>query len=283
MAVEYDGAGHGTGPIVEKIEDLMIRTLRWVTALGALTVGVAALSACGGGGSGGSDSSTSSAAGTPASNVTAAATQSSGSNGGSSDELKAVAKKFAASTFRATYKATGTGADTFSGGHLVLYKDGEKRLRFDATVNEDGQDMEIIFIATETVSAFCLKDAGEVGALVGVQPGQGVCLNSNPDDKNNPVGSLSSLFSDIENIDVTMLEKSSRNVAGKEAACYKKRDNRTDDVSTDCFTKDGVLMYSQTEGSSAFEMEATDVSGSVSGSDFDLPYEVRDLPAGLGG
>lgn len=266
-----------------------MRIFRYLIAFAVLAVGAAALLACKSGSNGTSAGGASPAA-TKSGATTSAATQeatsassNAGSSSGSSDEINALAKKFAASTFHATYKATSSGSDTFANGQMVLIKDGDKRLRFEATVSQGGQDMQVIFIATDAVSAFCLKDAGQLGALLGIEAGKGVCFKSDPNDKNNPVGSISSLFSDLENMDVTVLDKSSRQVAGKDATCYKTRDNKTSDVSTDCFTKDGVLMYSQSEGASGFEMEATDVSGSVSGSDFDLPYEVRDLPASSGG
>lgn len=268
--------------------------LRWLIVVGLLTVGAVALSACSGSGGSSKNEKTSTNDSSPAGATSDAtktgatpaptkeATSASSGGSGSADELKDLASKFAKSTFRATYKATGTGNEALAGGQLVLIKDGEKRIRFEAAVNQDGQNMQIIFIATDTISAFCLKDAGELGGLLGIEPGKGVCFKSDPNDANNPVGSLSSLFKDLETMDVTVLEKSSRKVVGKDTTCYKTRDNKTNEVSTACFTKDGVLMYSQSEGTSAFEMEATDVSGSVSGGDFDLPYEVRDLP-GFGG
>jgi hypothetical protein len=265
-----------------------VRSFRSLTVFAVVVVAAAALIACNSGGNststgGASPAATASGATTTAATQEATGAGSNAGSGGSSNELNALAKKFAAATFHATYKATSSGSDAFANGQMVLIKDGDKRLRFEATVSQDGQDMQVIFIATDTVSAFCLKDAGQFGALLGIEPGKGVCFKSDPNDQNNPVGSISSLFSDLENMDVTVLDKSSRQVAGKDATCYKTRDNKTSDVSTDCFTKDGVLMYSQSEGSSGFEMEATDVSGSVSGSDFDLPYEVRDLPASSGG
>lgn len=260
----------------------MITTARRLAVFAALALGAAALSACGGGN--GSKTSTpggTSAAGSPA-GATSEATQSAGGNGAGSAELADVAQKFASSTFQATYKTSGSGSEGLFGGQLVLYKDGQQRFRFDASITQDGQATDVIFITTESVSAFCLKDVGELGGLLGIAPGQGVCFKSDPNDPNNPVAGLSSIFQDLETTNTTLLDKSSRTVAGKDTTCYRMKDNSTAEISTACFTSDGVLMSTSTEGSDAFTMEATVVSGSVSAGAFDLPYELRDLP-NLGG
>jgi hypothetical protein len=275
-----------------------MRKVRWLVILAA-AASVLAAAACGGGTTSKDKTATAAAGGSaqngatkasgqgdatkaPASTPEATKSSNGSSGGGGSSDWDGMKEKFLQSTFHASYKVSGSGADQFADGKMEMFKDGDKRFRFDITAIQDGQQIAIIFIENDTASAFCLKDAGELGTLLGIEPGKGVCFKSDPNDANNPVGSLSSLFEDLETMDVTVLEKSSRKVVGKDTTCYKTRDNKTNEVSTACFTKDGVLMYSQSEGTSAFEMEATDVSGSVSGGDFDLPYEVRDLP-GFGG
>jgi hypothetical protein len=165
---------------------------------------------------------------------------------------------------------------------MQMFKDGDKRFRFDITALEDGQEIALLFIENGDTSAFCLKDAGELGQLLGIEPGKGVCFKSDPNDPNNPAGSLSSTFADIENDDSTVLETSTRKVAGRDGKCFRLKDNKTEEISTPCFSSDGDLLYVQTEGADASEIEATDITNSVSGGDFDLPYEVRDFP-GLGG
>ncbi len=142
--------------------------------------------------------------------------------------------------------------------------------------------MSVIVIQNDTTSAFCLKDAGELAPLLGVEAGKGVCFKSNPDDPNNPVGNLSTTFSDIENADVTVLDTSTRKIAGRDASCYHVKDNTTSEVSTICFDDNGAMLYVQTEGTNSSTIEATDVKSSVDGSSFELPYEVKDFP-GLGG
>ena len=267
--------------------------IRWFALAAVLMAGSLAVAACGGSSKKTdktptaaaekpSGDSTPASGKTSASGKTAEATKSGSSSGGDS-EVKAIGKKFAQSTFHATYKITGSGADEFSDGKLTLLKDGETKFRFDLTATQDGKDMSIIFIEADDVSAFCLKDAGEFGALLGIEGGKGVCFKTGSDDKNNPVGSLRDSLKDFENADVTLIEKSSKKVAGQDGQCFKTKDNETEEISTACFNKDGVILYVQTEGDSASEIEAQTVSKSVSDDDFKLPYEERELPGGLGG
>lgn len=209
---------------------------------------------------------------------TAAATSSSGnkSGGGNVPDVKDITQKFAKATFQASYKVTGSGAD--GGGEMQLFKQGADRFRFDITATQNGQPMSIIFIQKDGTSAFCLKDAGELAPFLGVDAGSGVCFKSNADDPNNPVGNLSTTFSDIENADVTVLDTSTRKVAGRDASCYHAKDNSTGEISTICFGDGGEMLYVETEGTDANTIEATDVKSSVDSSSFELPYEVKDFP-----
>ena len=252
----------------------------WWVPLAAIAV-VALTAACGGGSSDKTPTSSSSS-GASAGSTSAATASSGGSGGGGVPDVKAITKKFADSTFQANYKVTGSGADA-TGGQMQLYKDGQTKFRFDITATQNGQPMSIIFIQNGDTSSFCLKDAGELGPLLGVDAGKGVCFKSNANDPNNPVGNLSSTFSDIENADVTVLDTSKRQVAGRDTACYRAKDNASRDISTICFASDGAMLYVQTEGTDANTIEATDVKSSVSATDFDLPYEVRDFPGSGGG
>lgn len=261
---------------------------------------VIALAACGGGngnsnsnatktaaaggiaGTAPSPASTPSLASTPdaASTPGAGGTSAGGSDSGGDPEVKAIQQKFAGSTFRAEYNLSGgAGGDTtFTDGKMTLTKDGQTRFRFDVTGKQDGQDVAFIFIETSDNSAFCLKNAGAFGAIVGVPDGQGVCFKTDPQDSSNPIGSLAGALKDFENSNVTLLEKSGRNIAGQDATCYRTQDNQTSVISTTCFNGDGVILYVNDEGSDGSTIEATGVSKAVNQDDFNLPYEVRDLP-----
>ncbi len=252
---------------------------RWLALAGVVGAG-SLIMACG---SSKNDANPTAAAGTTARPARTAAATPSGGGGDADPEIRAVADKFAKSTFNATYKATGSEADSLAGGTLILVKDGESKFRFDVTTKQDGQDVAIIFIQTGDTSAFCLKDVGELGGLLGIEPGEGVCFKTSQDDASNPVGSVRDLFSDFDNVNVTVLEKTARTIAGQEGTCYRTKDNDNGDISTGCFTKDGVMLYVKSEGDSPSEIEAQTVSGNVSDDDFTLPYEERELPGVLGG
>ena len=264
--------------------------LRWLM-LAAVTIAVStAMIACSGSSkkndatpmSTGGAASTPGAGGTAASGKTAQATTSGG--GGATDpEIQAIGKKFTQSTFNATYKATGSDTSQFSDGKLLLEKDGDKKFRLEVTTKQDGVDTAIIFIESTDTQAFCLKDAGELGALLGLEAGKGVCFPTSSKDANNPIGGLRDSLNDFANANVSLIEKSSRTIAGQNGKCYKTKDNDTSEITTTCFNGDGVLLYVKTEGDNASELEAQSVVGSVNADDFTLPYEVKELPGGLGG
>lgn len=269
-----------------------------ILALAAvLAASTLALAACGGGGSSKktptaapASTSASGGASTPASGktqgaATAAPTKGgddSSGNGGSVDDLKDAAQKFAKATFSADYKVSGAIGSDITDATMKLTKKGSDKFRFEINGKQEGQDFSAIFIETPDVSAFCLKNAGELGALLGVADGDGVCFKSD-DQSTNPVGSLSDSLKDFENQDVTVLDTSSRTIAGQDGTCYKTRDNETQEINTACFADDGTMLFVETEGDDSGAIEATSVDKSVSDSDFDPPYELKDAPGFLGG
>jgi hypothetical protein len=250
----------------------------WITAVAILAVVLAA----GCSSSSSKDKTPTSAPSGGGAQPTAAATSASdgASSGADVPDIMEITQKFAKATFHASYKVTGGGA--LGGGDMQLYKQGQDRFRFDITATENGQEMSIIFIQNGATSAFCLDDAGELAPLLGVDAGSGVCFQSNADDPNNPVGDLSTTFSDIENADVTVLETSTRKVAGRDTSCYRAKDNAAGDISTICFDDAGAMLYVESEGADVTTLEASDVESSVDDKSFDLPYEVKDFP-GFGG
>jgi hypothetical protein len=291
-AIEYIASGDGRVHVAGR--EYRMKSSRWIALAAVLVAGSLAVSACGGSSkktdntptaaAEGSAASTPSSGKTVASGTTPDATSSAGgSSSGGDPAVKAMGEKFAQSTFNATYKLTGSGSDQLSGGTLAMIKDGDTKFRLDLTTTQDGKETAIIFIEAGDVSAFCLKDAAEFGALFGIEAGQGVCFKTSATDPNNPVGSLRDSLKDFENADVTVLDKSSKSVAGQDGQCFKTKDNTTSEISTTCFNKDGAILYVNTEGDNASVIEAQTVSKSVSADDFKLPYEERELPASLGG
>ncbi len=260
-----------------------MRGSRWMMLAAVLSAG-AIVAACGGSSKKASTTPGASAAagGSTGAAATAAATTP-GSGGAVDPELRALGVKFTKSTFNATYKVTGANAAQFSDGLLKLEKDGDKKFRMDVNTTQDGVDTTIIFIESDAVQAFCLKDAGALGAVLGLEAGKGVCFPSKSGDPNNPVGSLRDSLKDFENANVVLLEKSTKKVAGQDGQCYKTKDNTTAEISTTCFNGDGVILYLKTEGDAGSEIVAQSVSGSVNADDFKLPYEEKSLPGNLGG
>lgn len=238
------------------------------------------VAACGGGSSDDKTpntppDSTPAAGTTRASGATTGATSSAG--GDSVDpELRAIGEKFARSTFKATYRTSESDSDGL--GDLTLEKDGDAKFRFEITTNQDGEEVSSVFIETPDVSAFCLKQAGELGALVGVDLDEGVCFNNPADDATSEGGGLRDLFASARNPNARLLEKSKRTIAGQDGTCYRTQDNDDGVISTVCFTGDGVLLYIMDEGDPGSEVEARTVSSSVSDSDFELPYELKVFP-----
>jgi hypothetical protein len=262
-----------------------LRSMLIAAAVAAIT-----LSACVSGGSGKKDKTPASGATQAAgqsgatsapAKATAATTNASGSGGGS-DALKAISRKFAASSFKGTYNLTTSGAtsDTFQNGQMVIYKDGDALFRIDLTAKQDGKDVRVVIIEKGGGQILCFDDAGAFGALLGIETGKGVCVNNNSSDL-GPASSIGSAFSDLETADLTVLEESKRTIAGNQSDCYRSKNDKTGQIETACFSSAGVPLYVKREGDDASEMEATEVSGSVKSSDFDPPYEVKDVP-GLG-
>lgn len=267
----------------------MSRT-RWMALAALLTAGVAAFAACGGGsGNNGSGSGTRTPAaqqttsGGGASTAEAEPTKksNSGGGGGSSSELQDLADKFAKSTFRASYEISGGDLEGITNGQIAIYKDGKDKLRFDIKGEQDGQAFEASFIETPTDSYLCLSGeaAASLGELIGVDTSQGVCTKSTPDDPTNPVGSLIGDFTDIAQGNVELQGKEKKTVAGEDGTCYTVLDKDTNETNVACFNDDGALL--SIESGSSGTLTATSVEGSVSGSDFEPPYEVKDIP-GLG-
>jgi hypothetical protein len=244
-------------------------------AIAMLIAALAIFAACSSGGDNTADSNENDS-------KTAQATAPAGDNGdggnggdsGDNEDLTEIAHKFVDVSFRGEYKMTGTPDDTFGTGTLVLYKGGADRVRFDISAEQDGETTEIVLVETPDNSAFCLKNAGEFGTLLGVPDGDGVCFNNDPTG-GDAAGSFSDIIDEIENGDWEILERSERKVAGEDAKCFKTRDSEGT-VSDVCFSDEGYLLSAaESDGSG---LEATSVSGDVSDGDFDLPYEVRELP-----
>ncbi len=261
-------------------------TLRWIMVLATLMLAGFAFAACGGDGdnatatqpAGGSEDNDTPE---PEDDATQVDDGDDG-DGPGADEVREAARKFADATFQADYTLTSPPGESFGSGTMTLYKEGRDKFRFDLTTTQEGQEIEIIFIEAGDTSGFCLKNAGEFGALFGIEDGEGedgegVCFDEDPTGGEG-LGDFSAELDDLANEDLEVLETSEREIAGQDGKCFKTEDD-TGEVSDVCVSGDGVLLYVADAAGTTFE--ATSVSDDVSDSDFDLPYEVRELP-GLG-
>lgn len=202
------------------------------------------------------------------------------SGGGPSSETKQLRsdiERFKAAVYTGQYALRGTPGDDFGSGTVTWYKDGPDRLRFDLKSEEGGETVEITIVQTPDVSGVCFRGAGEFAALLGLPPGEGVCSANEPDAGSalgfeEVIAGLTSI-DDPEDLDVT--EVTSRTIAGQAARCYAAKSS-SGDVSNTCFGDNGVLLFVESQDGSTFE--ATAISAAPAPSDFELPYEVRQLP-----
>jgi hypothetical protein len=192
------------------------------------------------------------------------------SGGGDTGEFVDSAQKFIDASFKTTYNATFAAAED-APGSFTMYKSGTEKFRFDATSVVDGVEMKFIFISAGDTSGL---EAGELGVLLGVEAGEGVCFANDP-----TMGSFDTLSEQLNSFEEDELSDAEglpdREVAGETVKCGRSTED--DGTSTEvCFTDDGVLAYLKSDDGTEFT--ATDLGGEPSDSDFELPYEVKEFP-----
>jgi len=247
----------------------IVSVLAGLTTLVVLGLAVAA---CGGGTS--SADKTSTAAAGAGSTPGASGPAAGGDDG--DQALRAIRTKFLDATFRATYQMRSPSDPDLDNARLTLEKRGRDRLRIELASTQSGEDVSIIAIESPDVAVFCLNDAAELSALLGLEPGQGVCFKNDPTG-GNPVESIRSSLTELEDADAQLVDRSQRTVAGRQADCYTTKDS-SGATENACFDDDGVLLYAETSGDEATTLEAQSVSRDVNDSHFTPPYEIKDLP-----
>lgn len=252
------------------------RSMILLTAAAALSI---ALAACGGSNS----SAKTKTASTSAPGTTAAAsntaTQGAGGNSADAKALNNVAQKFGSSTFKAEYKLTSTGSNQPVDGTMTMFKQGADKFRFDVTSTQDGQPVALTLIETKDNNVFCLQDAGQLAPILGVDAGKGVCFKNDPTSGAGGIDDITNTFKNLSTSDISVKSKSTRTIAGQSAQCFDYTTASAGETNETCFSNDGVPLYDKTVSSSdTTTLEATQVAGSVQSSDFNVPYEVKDLP-----
>jgi hypothetical protein len=195
-------------------------------------------------------------------------------------ELNQLSDKFSKSTFKAQYKLSSTGGDQPLDGTLVMFKDGADRFRFDITSKQQGAaDVALTLIDTKDASVFCLQDAGDLAPILGVDKGKGVCLKNDPTNSAGGLADITQNFKDLASSDTTVTNKSTRSIAGQDARCFDYKTKGSNDTNQTCFSADGIPLYDKSVSSTdTTVMEATSVEGAVQASDFNVPYEVKEIP-----
>jgi hypothetical protein len=256
----------------------------WMLLASLLLVGSLALTACGGGDD---DDGDDNGGNTPAAGETVAAdeTPSGGDDGddgddsgsdngeGSEEELLELAEAFVASTFAAVYDMSGDGTDTLGSGTITIYKDGSDRIRFDISGEQDGQQFDGTFIESPDGSYLCFS--GDAAAIFGST--EGVCVESDPDDPNNPVGGITDDFEITEEdlADMTIEGREEREIAGEDAICYTTTSPDTTGPSEVCISEDGILLGVNSEGAG---FTATSIEDDPSDADFEPPFPIEEIP-----
>lgn len=253
---------------------------RWLVVPAAIALLAFGAVACGGGNDN-KDNNDSNGAGPTSEATTPSDSGNNGDNGNGGSGLSDIASKFESSSFRATYNFSSSGEESLQ-GEMVLYKDGKDRFRFDVNDMQSDQG-SLSFIETSDQTLLCLSDPAELGQLLGLDEGQGVCLQTDAGNVGDPVtAGLSGIFADIEDVDQSVVDTSERTIAGQDAKCYTANANAGTEQY--CFGDNGVLLYFKSEGpgNESVEMEAQSFNSDVNSDAFDPPYEVREFP-GIGG
>ena len=241
-----------------------MRDLRILLSL-ALFIAPGALLACAG-----KDETPGSAA-TPAST----ATQTSGTapdGGNASDELRGLAGRLASKDVKATYRLSTT-YDGESGEQvLTLYWRPPDTWRLDFL--KPGEHSS--FLSNARTAYWCSTD-DNVGSCLPSPVGLGVPVPF-AELFTSPASRSSFIDAQLAGLDI---ERSSRQVAGREATCFSvPGDIAVDRVAIEyCFSGDGLLLLVMGRSGDLgdFTLEATSLEGSVSDADFEPPYPVQEL------
>jgi len=212
--------------------------------------------------------------GTPPARTPAGGGDTENGGGADRDHVRRTIEKFIDSTFTGEYQATGPDDDDgLRGGTITIYKDGKTSLRFDIRTQQDGEDVEMIFITAPGVTAFCMSG----GAALGIPVSDGTCFDDDPTG-GFALGDLSSELEALETQDFDPLEDSEREIAGIGATCFRAKD--ADGEESDICLSDNGELLQVGGGSDGTLMTATSISSGVDADAFTLPYDLGDPLAG---
>lgn len=174
---------------------------------------------------------------------------------------------------KVTYKITSdVGGQGFEQEWVVVQRPPDSR--FELSSSEGLVQFRTIIISSGGKSYLCFSSGGEESCLVTSAELAGVETAAF-----DPIFDISQKLAE-EAEDVEIIDTSQRRIAGVDASCFKVRSELLDLGDGEvCFSAEGILLLLRSEvddvGST---IEATSVSTDVTDEDFELPYELFELP-----
>lgn len=174
---------------------------------------------------------------------------------------------------KVTYKVTSdVDGQVFEQDWVVVQRPPDSRFELSST--EGVVQFRSIIISSGGKTHLCFSSGGEESCLVA--SAEEAVVGKAPFD---PIFDISrELAEEAEDVDI--IDRSQRRIAGVDASCFKVRS----DISAlgdgeVCFSAEGILLLLQSElDNVGSTIEATSVSTDVTDEDFELPYELFELP-----
>ena len=200
-----------------------------------------------------------------------------GDDGGDStglQDLEALASRASGEVIaKVTYRfTTEAGGQVIEGERVLVQRPPDSRFEFGSTVG--GVEFRRIIISAGGEFYLCASSGGE-----------GACLTSNIAETEAQTAHLAPLFDVPRELaeeagGVDLLDTSERSIAGVDATCFTVRSDISGLGEGEvCFSEEGLLLLlrSETNGDS-LTFEATSVSTDVTDADFELPYDILEIP-----
>lgn len=181
-------------------------------------------------------------------------------------------KQSKATTYKVTYKMSGTDSGQSISGEQTWYSKPPKT-RFDISMTDGAQKGSASMYLLEDSMYMCTSERGESMCLKMAKP-QAM-------QQNQGARMQEQIQSNPEQFDTTY--QGTRQIAGQAANCFAIKAKKSTDPSltegTFCLSTQGVLLLMQSKGQgSELNMEATAFSTAVSDGDFKLPAQAMDMP-----
>ena len=189
-------------------------------------------------------------------------------------DLRALASRASGEViYNVTYRlTTEAGGQVIEGERVLVQRPPDSRFEFVRT--EGRVEFRRIIISAGGEFYLCASSGGE-----------GACLTSNIGETEAQTAHLAPLFDVPRELTeeaggVDLLDTSERSIAGVDATCFTVRSDISGLGDGEvCFSEEGLLLLlrSETNGDS-LTFEATSVSTDVTDADFELPYDILEIP-----